>query len=95
MAEENAHRSVVSVTGISMVVDRAQRHRIPKAGSITFGGAAIDCVVRNQSASGPALEIASPIGIPDEFTLGLAADDVRRRCVVVGRKQRRIGVSLD
>jgi hypothetical protein len=25
----------------------------------------------------------------------LAADDVRRRCVVVGRKQRRIGVSLD
>jgi hypothetical protein len=44
-----------------MVVDRAQRHRVLKAGSITFGGAAIDCVVRNQSATGAALEIASPM----------------------------------
>jgi hypothetical protein len=94
MAKENSHRSVVSVTGISMVVDRAQRHRVLKAGSIMFGGATIDCVVRNQSATGAALEIASPIGIPDEFTLVIAADKVRRRCVVVWRKQKRIGVAF-
>jgi hypothetical protein len=59
-----------------------------------FGGATIDCVVRNQSATGAALEIASPIGIPDEITLVIAADKVRRRCVVVWRKQKRIGVAF-
>jgi hypothetical protein len=83
MADENPHWGVVSVTGISAVVDHAQRHRVLKAGSIMFGGATIDCVVRNQSATGAALEIASPIGIPDEFTLVIAADDVRRRYIVV------------
>jgi hypothetical protein len=39
-----------------------------------------------KSATGAALEIASPIGIPDEFTLVIAADDVRRRYIVVWRK---------
>jgi hypothetical protein len=86
MADENPHWSVVSVNGVSTVVDHAQRHRVLKAGSIMFGGATIDCVVRNQFATGAALEIASPIGIPDEFTLVIAAANVRRRCIVLWRK---------
>jgi hypothetical protein len=42
----------------------AARHRILKAGTIEFGGGAIDCTVRNISATGAALDIASPLGSP-------------------------------
>jgi len=42
----------------------AARHRLLKAGEIGFGGGAIDCMVRNWSASGAALDVTSPLGIP-------------------------------
>lgn len=47
----------------------APRHRVLKAGTIEFGGGAIDCVVRNLSATGAALEISSQVGIPEKFAL--------------------------
>lgn len=77
------------------------RHRVFKAGSIEFGGgAAIDCTIRNLSDSGAALDVASPIGIPDSFDLVLARDAAqqdqeRRRCRVAWRKEKRIGVVFD
>src|ERR1035441_4489389 len=46
------------------------RHRTLKAGSIAFnrdGG--VDCRVRNLSPAGACLEVASQIGIPDDFVL--------------------------
>ncbi|MFK4386305.1 hypothetical protein ABIA40_005713 [Bradyrhizobium sp. USDA 223] len=36
------------------------RHRVLKAGTIEFGGGAIDCTVRNLSDTGAALDVASP-----------------------------------
>lgn len=49
---------------------RAARHRALKGGSIAFsGGARIDCVIRNLSETGAALQVESPLGIPNEFTL--------------------------
>lgn len=54
---------------------RPPRHRVLKAASITFGGgSAIDCIVRNLSDTGAALEVASPVGIPNEFVLIVASD---------------------
>jgi hypothetical protein len=47
----------------------ANRQRVLKAGKIEFGGGAIDCTVRNISATGAALEVTSPLGIPEQFTL--------------------------
>jgi hypothetical protein len=41
----------------------AARHRVLKAGTIEFGGGAIDCLVRNLSTTGAALEISSKVGI--------------------------------
>ena len=73
---------------------RAPRRRILKAGSITFGGGVIDCVVRNLSTTGAALEVPSPVGIPDQFALIVAADKSQYRCAVVWRKERRIGVAF-
>jgi PilZ domain len=73
---------------------RALRHRVLKTGTIEFGGGAIDCTVRNVSASGASLDVASPIGIPERFTLVVPADDLRRPSRVVWRNIRRIGVSF-
>jgi PilZ domain len=71
------------------------RHRVLKAGTIEFGGGAIDCTVRNVSNTGAALDVTSPIGIPDQFTLVLPGDGVATRCHVVWQKQRRLGVAFD
>src|SRR5438094_637227 len=38
---------------------RDLRHRVLKAGSISFSGGAIDCTVRNLSTTGAALKVAS------------------------------------
>ena len=66
------------------------RHRVLKAATISFGGGAISCTVRNLSVSGAALEVASPIGIPDSIVLDL--EGCRRPCRVIWRAERRIGV---
>jgi PilZ domain len=69
-----------------------ERRRILKAGSIVFGGSAIDCVVRNMSEAGAALDVNSPVGIPTEFMLIHGADRDQRQCTVVWRSKTRIGV---
>jgi hypothetical protein len=68
------------------------RHRVLKAGTIEFGGGAIDCTVRNFSDTGAALDVSSPVGIPEHFTLSIKADGAHLSCTVVWRKERRIGV---
>lgn len=70
------------------------RHRVLKTGTIEFGGGAIDCTIRNLSANGAALEVASPLGIPDQFDLVIVAEHVHRPCRVAWRKEKRIGVSF-
>jgi hypothetical protein len=72
-----------------------QRHRVLKAGTIEFGGGAIDCTVRNLSDVGAALDVTSPVGIPERFTLVVSADGSHRPCRVVWRKEKRIGVKFD
>ena len=73
----------------------APRRRVLKAGSISFGGGVIDCTVRNISDTGAALEVATPLYIPDKFVLIVQADGLKRPCQVVWRKERRIGVTFD
>jgi hypothetical protein len=68
------------------------RHRVLKAGTIEFGGGAIDCTVRNFSDTGAALDVTSPVGIPEHFTLAIKADGAHLACTVVWRKEKRIGV---
>jgi hypothetical protein len=71
----------------------ANRHRVLKGGRIHFGGGTIDCTIRNVSETGAALDVASQLGIPTEFTL--EADGAHRPCRVVWRKEKRIGVTFD
>src|SRR6478672_8024520 len=46
-----------------------QRQPILKAGTISFDGSEIDCLVRNMSGEGANLEVQSQIGIPNSFDL--------------------------
>ena len=78
---------------VPMNEDRiAPRKRVLKGGTIEFFGGGIDCTVRNLSESGAALSVESPVGIPGEFNLVVAADQVNRACRVVWRKENRIGI---
>jgi hypothetical protein len=71
------------------------RHRVLKAGTIEFSGSAIDCTVRNFSEAGASLEVVSPPYIPDRFTLYVPTAQFKRRCHIVWRKEKRIGVAFD
>ena len=73
----------------------APRRRMFKAGTIEFGGGGIDCTVKNLSDTGAALEILSPLYVPDRFTLFVPTDQFKRRCHIVWRKERRIGIAFD
>ncbi|WP_426443099.1 PilZ domain-containing protein [Bradyrhizobium genosp. P] len=73
----------------------AQRRRLLKAGTISFGGGVIDCTVRNLSETGAALDVISPVGIPDRFTLVVDADRSELPCRIVWRKEKRIGVRFE
>ena len=72
----------------------APRQRTLKAGTIEFSGGTIDCVVRNISETGAALEVASPMGIPTEFNLLISGNIAKHPCRVVWVKDKRIGVAF-
>lgn len=74
----------------------AQRRRVLKAGTISFGqGSTIDCQVRNISETGASLEVVSPVGIPETFTLIVPQDGLKRSARVKWRKATRIGISFE
>src|SRR5690348_11530007 len=75
---------------------KAQRHKTLKAGTISFNRAGgVDCRVRNLSPAGACLEVASQIGIPDEFVLVVEIDHMKAPCHVVWRTATRLGVAFN
>jgi hypothetical protein len=74
---------------------RAMRHRVFKFGSIGFNRAgSVDCRVRNISNCGACLEVASQVGIPDDFVLAIRHDRLKQPCRVVWRDANRMGVEF-
>jgi hypothetical protein len=72
------------------------RHRVLKRGTLAFsGGGGLDCTVRNISQAGARIDIASPVGVPQGFTLVIQADHFMRRCHTVWSSEQRIGVAFD
>ena len=71
------------------------RQRTLKAGSISFNRAGgIDCRVRNLSPAGACLEVASQLGIPEDFVLVVESDHLQRPCHVIWRTATRLGVEF-
>jgi hypothetical protein len=73
----------------------ATRFNVLGAGTIEFDGGEINCVVRDMSIAGAALEVFGSRSIPDHFTLALPADRQRIPCHIVWRKEDRMGVAFD
>jgi hypothetical protein len=73
----------------------AQRRRVLKSARIEFGGIELDCVVRNISATGAAIEVSSPMQCPFAFVLAIPSDESVRHCRVVWRRGKRMGVRFD
>lgn len=82
-----------------LATDERRRHprqRVLKRGMLTFiGGGGIDCTVRNISISGARIDVASPIGIPDQFHLVIEADQFIRRGRPVWNTEHQIGIVFD
>jgi hypothetical protein len=81
---------------------KAPRNRALKAGSIMFHGkdgfhrsGSVDCWVRNLSLAGARLEVASQIGIPDDFVLWIEFDELTQPCHVIWRTATRLGVKFN
>src|SRR5882762_5771385 len=55
----------------------------------------IDCMMRNLSTTGAALEVSNQIGVPSKFTLVVPGDGLHLACNVVWRSEYRIGVAFD
>jgi hypothetical protein len=72
-----------------------QRQKVIRAGTISFDGSGIDCLVRNMSVGGANLEVESQVGIPTSFDLVISVEHSNHRCQVVWRKGRRMGVAFD
>ena len=73
----------------------APRYRVSKAGTIEFIGGTIDCVVRNLSVTGAAIEVSNQAAVPENFVLVMPDDGLRLLCHVVRRTEFRIGVAFD
>jgi hypothetical protein len=65
------------------------------SGAIEFAGSTMNCLVRNISISGAALEVNNPLDIPDRFNLVFKADGTRIPCHVIWRQGELIGVAFD
>ncbi|QAU38799.1 PilZ domain-containing protein [Bradyrhizobium guangdongense] len=79
----------------AMIEQRAtQRHRVFKGGTISFENRGIACTVRNISEGGAAIEIDTPLTLPQSFTLSITCDGFVRNCRAVWRNERRIGLAF-
>ena len=72
---------------------RPPRRRTFKVGTIEFNRAGgIMATVKNISELGAMLQVDSIVGIPNEFTLYIPADNFKRQCQIVWRQTTKLGV---
>jgi hypothetical protein len=73
----------------------APRFRAAKPARIEYDREKVDCVVRDLSATGSALEVANAGAIPAKFALVIPEDGLNLPCRVVWRKGFRLGVTFE
>jgi hypothetical protein len=85
---------------ISIYQDVMERRAISRnpvlmSGAIKFAGSTINCLVRDMTISGAALDVTNPNDIPGHFNLVFKADSTQIPCHVIWRQEERIGVAFD
>ena len=74
---------------------RASRLHVLRTATIKFvDGGTMNCLVRNLSSTGAALEVSNLAGLPEKFILVVPGDGLHRPCRTVWRKEHRIGVTF-
>ncbi len=76
---------------------KEMRHRVFKGGKLTFnrGYGALECVVRNLSASGARLRFGETSGVPARFDLQIAGEPGIRSAQVRWRSLTDAGIEFD
>ena len=76
---------------------KARRHRLRRDAWIMLeAGQRCECVITNISDRGAHISIADSNALPDSFVLLLAENGAtRRRCRVIWRKPREVGIKFD
>ena len=73
----------------------ASRLRTFKGGLIIFALAPpVNCLIRNLSETGAVLDVERPGDIPDEFSLLIKPEFVKRNCRVAWRSAKHIGIQF-
>ncbi|MGO8907850.1 MAG: PilZ domain-containing protein [Bradyrhizobium sp.] len=77
-----------------------ERRAIPRkpvlmSGAVEFAGGTINCLIRNISISGAALDVTNPHDIPECFNPVFRTDGTHIPCHVIWRQEERIGVVFD
>jgi hypothetical protein len=74
-----------------------QRTRVLKGAKIIVNqqGSVVDCTIRNLTNAGACLEVATCIEVPANFDLRFAPAQPGRKCRVVWRRERRLGISFE
>lgn len=80
--------------GKSLTRDSARKAAL-LPGTISFGEQRLDCVVLNLSAQGASLSLNADATIPFAFDLTIDGERRHRRCRVVWRMERQLGISFD
>jgi hypothetical protein len=73
---------------------KAARRTVLKTGRIRFGKTTENCTVRDMSATGASIEVADAMNVPDRFSLVLEMEAAARKCEVVWRRERQLGVKF-
>jgi PilZ domain len=73
---------------------RAPRHNVLKVGAIKFGRSSINCLVRNLSVTGAAIDLSTRPELPERFVLVVPSDGLQLPCRTVWRKAHQIGVAF-
>ncbi|MCJ2035200.1 pilus assembly protein PilZ [Methylobacterium sp. J-068] len=74
----------------------ARRTDAFRIGTLVSGASAaeIDCLVWDQSETGAQIEVEASATVPDAFTLSMTAYAKPRRCKVIWRRGRKIGITF-
>lgn len=85
-------------SSLSTVLDqrRVPRRDIFRLGELHPPGWSypFECLVHEASVNGALIEVGQTAGLPDEFMLTVQSTGIRKRCQVVRRTERYLGVAF-
>ena len=71
------------------------RKTVLMSGAIEFASGTVNCLIRDISISGAALDVTNPVEIPERFNLVFKADGTHIPCHVIRRQGEQVGVAFD